>query len=106
MRRVGGVLLLVSFIMLMSVMVHYPFAGGEMTMVLLLFPMLIVIISIVVTLLLNYWYVMPVVTCMMFTFYMFTVFNTTFLIWVVSYTLLSLVASVLPWMFVRARKSK
>lgn len=72
----------------------------EFSLLLFIFPPVVVIISIIGFLLVRKWLVMPSLTFAVFAFLMLTVFNITFLIWLILYTILSIAVS-FPMKFLR-----
>lgn len=75
----------------------------EFLLVFWIFPFAVLVTSAVGFLLVRNWFVMPLVTLAVFTILTITVFNQTFVIWDVLYTLLSLLVS---WVMKRGiRKS-
>ncbi len=69
--------------------------GVYFAVVFLLFPILVVITSVIGYLLLKKWFVVLLLTFVIFTVLTFTVFDTTFFIWVIIFTLLSAILSLL-----------
>jgi hypothetical protein len=63
------------------------------SLVLFIFPIAVIVASIIGFLLVRKWFVMPILTFIVFTILMLSVFNETFFIWVVIYTILSIVVS-------------
>ncbi|NRD80003.1 DUF2651 family protein [Bacillus sp. BRMEA1] len=72
-------------------------------LVLFIFPIVVIVTSVLGFLLLRKWFIMPFITAMFFTILTFTVFNETFFHWVVIYTLLS-IAICFPMKFIKMRK--
>ncbi|AGK55260.1 DUF2651 family protein [Bacillus sp. 1NLA3E] len=75
------------------------------SLVLFIFPIVVIVASIIGYLLVRKWYVMPLLTVIVFAILMFTVFNKSFFIWVVVYTLLSIAGSFLM-KFIKEMSSK
>ncbi|TDL31929.1 DUF2651 domain-containing protein [Jeotgalibacillus sp. S-D1] len=67
----------------------------EFLLILFLYPVIVMAASISGFLLFKKWFIMPIVTLIVFTFLTFAVFNKSFFIWVVVYTLLSLGVSLI-----------
>lgn len=67
----------------------------EYSLILFIFPIVVVVASIIGFLLVRKWVVMPLLTFMVFTALMLTVFNESFLIWLILYTILSTIVSYL-----------
>lgn len=72
----------------------------EFSLILLIFPIVVIIASVIGYLLFRKWIVMPLLTFMVFAILMFTVFNESFLIWLVVNTILSMIVS-LPMKFIK-----
>ena len=68
--------------------------GNEFTYVLFICPLIVLISSIIGCLIIKKWFVMPVVTLIIFSIYTFTNFNESFFIWVIIYTAISLIINV------------
>lgn len=62
----------------------------EFILILFLYPAIVIAASIPGTLIFKKWYVIPLATFVVFTILTFAVFNESFFIWTVVYTLLSL----------------
>ena len=75
------------------------------SLVLFIFPIVVIVASIIGYLLVRKWFVMPILTVIVFAILMFTVFNKSFFIWVVVYTLLSIAVSFLM-KFIKEMSSK
>ncbi|MGG3889938.1 DUF2651 family protein [Metabacillus fastidiosus] len=72
--------------------------GGNLEIVLLLFtifPIIVILASIIGYLLIKKWFVIPLLTSVVFTILTFTIFNESFFIWTVLYTILSLIMSLI-----------
>lgn len=67
----------------------------EFIFVLFICPIIVILASIVGYLLFKNWFVMPLLTLIIFTILTFTVFNESFFIWVVVYTIVSVVVSLI-----------
>lgn len=65
----------------------------EFVLVLVIFPIVVVVASGIGFLLVRKWFVMPLLTFLVFAVLMITVFNESFLIWLVLYTFISLTVS-------------
>lgn len=65
------------------------------SLVLIILPTVVIITSIVGFLLVKRWYVLPLTSFVVFTILTFTVFNESFFIWVVVYTILSVIVSLI-----------
>ncbi|RAP27633.1 hypothetical protein C2W64_00782 [Brevibacillus laterosporus] len=80
---------------------------NEFLLVLIYFPVAVGILSIIGTLVWKRFYLMPAGTFVLFTILTYTCFNDSFFIWVVVYTGLSLVASLVTYgvyqMFLRGK---
>ncbi|WP_102275603.1 DUF2651 family protein [Cytobacillus massiliigabonensis] len=77
----------------------------EFQFVLLIFPAMVIVASIIGIFLFKKWFVVPALTLIVFTFLLFTVFNESFLIWVVVYTILSVIISLIVQLIKRLVKS-
>lgn len=66
---------------------------SEFTMVLFLFPLVVLIASLIGYLIFKKLFVMPLVTLVVFIVLAFTIFNQTFFIWAIIYTVLSFLVS-------------
>ena len=67
----------------------------EFILVLLICPIAVLIASIIGYSLVKKWFVMPIVTFVVFTILTFTLFNETFFFWVIIYTILSIIVSLI-----------
>nr|WP_150267496.1 DUF2651 family protein [Paenibacillus tepidiphilus] len=65
----------------------------EFLLIFLICPVIVVVTSIVGFILIKKWFVMPLLTLIVFTALTFTVFNKSFFIWVVIFTILSVSVS-------------
>jgi hypothetical protein len=72
----------------------------EFSLILFIFPIVVVVTSIIGFLLFRKWFVMPLLTFIVFAFLMMTVYNESFLSWLVLYTILSIIVSY-PMKFIR-----
>ncbi|WP_442594848.1 DUF2651 family protein [Neobacillus sp. D3-1R] len=72
----------------------------EFILILFILPIAVVVISIIGSLLIRKWFVMPILTFIIFFILMFTVFNESFIIWLVIYTYLSTLVS-FPMKFIK-----
>ncbi|CRK83043.1 DUF2651 family protein [Neobacillus massiliamazoniensis] len=63
------------------------------SLILFIFPIAVIVASIIGFLVVRKWFVMPLFTFIVFAILMFSVFNETFFIWVVIYTILSIAVS-------------
>jgi hypothetical protein len=64
-------------------------------LVLITLPAIVLIASIIGYFLVKKWFIMPLLTFAVFTILTFTVFNESFFIWVVVYTILSVIVSLI-----------
>ncbi|MGN7938401.1 DUF2651 family protein [Virgibacillus sp. 6R] len=64
-------------------------------LVLVILPITVVLTSILFSILTKKWFVMPLITFLILSLVMVSIFNTTFFIWVALFTILSLVVSFL-----------
>jgi len=78
----------------------------EFILVLFICPTAVLFATIIGTLLIKKWYIMPLFTFILFFILTFTVFNSTFLIWVWIYTILSLVVSLIVHFIIKALKER
>ncbi|MBP2239752.1 putative membrane protein YccC [Cytobacillus eiseniae] len=67
----------------------------EFIWVLVVCPIIVAVTSIIGYILVRRWFVMPLITFIVFTIFTFTIFNETFIIWVVVYTILSVIISLM-----------
>lgn len=67
----------------------------EFILVLFICPIAVLIASIIGYPLIKKWFVMPIVTLIVFTILTFTVFNESFFFWVIIYTILSIIVSLI-----------
>ena len=67
----------------------------EFLLVFVICPTLVVTASIIGSVLLKKWFVVPVITFVVFTILTFTVFNETFFFWAVAFTVLSAIISLI-----------
>lgn len=67
----------------------------EFIFALFICPIIVIVASIIGYLLLKKWFVMPLLTFIVFTVLTFTYFNETFFIWVVVYTIISAVVTLI-----------
>lgn len=65
----------------------------EFTLVFVLCPIIVLVASIIGYLVVKKWFILPLLTFIVFTILTFTVFNESFFFWVVFYTILSLIIS-------------
>ena len=65
----------------------------EFTLVFVLCPSIVLVASIIGYLVVKKWFILPLLTFIVFTILTFTVFNESFFFWVVVYTILSLIIS-------------
>ncbi|MED3576065.1 DUF2651 family protein [Cytobacillus praedii] len=73
----------------------------EFLLVLFIFPVIVLVASIIGFFLSGRrWFVMPLVTFVVFTILTFTVFNESFVIWVIVYIILSVIVS-FPMKFIK-----
>ncbi len=68
---------------------------SEFTIVFFLCPLLVLLASIVGYIVFKKWFVMPLAIFVVFTILTFTIFNQSFFIWVIIYTVLSLIVSLI-----------
>nr|WP_286672856.1 DUF2651 family protein [Anaeromonas gelatinilytica] len=66
----------------------------EFTLVLIIFPVAVILLSMIVTGIVKKFYIMPIITFLIFLILTYTVFNESFFIWVIVYAILSLIVSV------------
>lgn len=67
----------------------------EFLFVLVICPLIVVLLSIFGTFLFNKWFVPPIITFIVLTILAFTLFNETFFFWVIIFTNLSIITSLL-----------
>lgn len=67
----------------------------EFLLVFFICPIIVLVTSIIGFLVVRRWFVMPLLTFVVFTILVFTVFNESFFIWVVIFTILSVVISLI-----------
>ncbi|MDQ0233217.1 MULTISPECIES: DUF2651 family protein [Bacillaceae] len=67
----------------------------EFFLVLLICPIIVLVASIIGFILVRRWFVMPLLTLVVFTILTFSVFNESFFIWVVVYTIISFIVSLI-----------
>ncbi|WP_035341521.1 DUF2651 family protein [Alkalihalobacillus hemicellulosilyticus] len=67
----------------------------EFISILVVYPIILILASIIGYILLHKWMVMPILTFIVFTILTFTIFNPSFYVWVLIYTLLSLLVSLI-----------
>lgn len=67
----------------------------EFLLVLLVFPVIVIVASIIGMFLFKKWFVLPLLTLVIFSILTFTVFNESFFIWVVVYTIISIIISLI-----------
>ncbi|MEW4327751.1 DUF2651 family protein [Rossellomorea marisflavi] len=65
----------------------------EFILVFVLCPIIVLVASIIGYLVVKKWFILPLLTFIVFTILTFTVFNESFFFWVVFYTILSLIIS-------------
>ncbi|MEH7108846.1 DUF2651 family protein, partial [Bacillus sp. JJ1764] len=65
----------------------------EFSLILLIFPIVVVVSSIIGFLFFRKWFVMPLLTFVVFALLMMSIFNESFLIWLILYTILSIIVS-------------
>lgn len=83
-------------VLLMAILVNVAFGfGDEFVFVLFTCPLIVFVLSIIGYLFLKKWFIMPIVTLLVFLVLTFTHFNESFMIWVIAYTIISLVVSLL-----------
>lgn len=70
-------------------------------LVFFIFPIIVFVASILVYKLVMKWYVAPLLTFVLFAILTFTIFNETFFYWVVVYTILSAMISLVMKKFIR-----
>ncbi|MGX6443894.1 DUF2651 family protein [Neobacillus sp. K501] len=68
---------------------------SEFVLVLFLCPLLVLIASVIGYIIFRKWYFIPLVTLITFTILMFTYFNESFFIWVIIYTVISCIVSLI-----------
>lgn len=71
----------------------------EFILVLFIIPIIVIAVSIFGYILLKKWFVVPVVTFLVFIVLMLAVLNETFFIWVVIYTIISIIISLIMKLF-------
>ncbi len=75
-------------------------SGFEVVSIIFLFPLLALITSIIGYIYFKRWIVMPLVIFLIFLLYMFTNYNKTFFFWVIVYTVISLIVSIImKWLY-------
>lgn len=67
----------------------------ELIQVLIIYPIAIILLSVLLYWLLRIWFVMPLVTLAAFVILSYAVYNESFLFWAIIYTLISLVITLL-----------
>jgi Na+/H+ antiporter NhaC len=67
----------------------------EFLLVLFICPIIVLVASIIGFFLVRRWFVVPLLTFVVFTILTFTVFNESFFIWVAIYTILSVIVSLI-----------
>lgn len=67
----------------------------EFLLVLFICPIIVLTVSIIGYLVTKKWFVVPTITFILFTVLTFTVFNKTFFFWVLVYTILSIIVSLI-----------
>lgn len=67
----------------------------EFLLVLFICPIIVIVSSIIGIFLFKKWFVIPLLTFIVFTILTFTIFNESFFIWVVVYTILSIIVSLM-----------
>ncbi|MGG4534420.1 DUF2651 family protein [Aneurinibacillus migulanus] len=67
----------------------------EFLLVLFICPIIVIVASIIGIFLFKKWFVIPLLTFIVFTILTFTIFNESFFIWVVVYTILSIIVSLM-----------
>ena len=65
----------------------------EFSAFLIMYPLLVLVLSVIGTVIFKNWFVMPLGTLAVFTFLAFTVYNPTLFTFVMIYTVISLIAS-------------
>ena len=65
----------------------------EFALVLYICPGIVVLASIIGIFLINKWFVMPLLTFVVFAILTFTIFNETFFIWAIIYSIISIIVS-------------
>ena len=69
----------------------------EFLLVFVICPLLVVTASVIGIILLKKWFVVPVITFIVFTVLTFTMFNETFFFWAVAFTVLSAIISFIEY---------
>ncbi|MBS4538645.1 DUF2651 family protein [Clostridium sp. D2Q-11] len=77
----------------------------EFILVLMIFPAIIIFLSMIATLITKKFFILPIITFITFLVLTYTIFNDTFLIWVIIYTALSLIVSV-STLFIMNKENK
>ncbi|PLR66901.1 DUF2651 family protein [Bacillus sp. UMB0893] len=67
----------------------------EFVFVLIICPIIVTVLSAASCFLLKKWYIMPIAVLILFSVLTFTLFNDSFFIWVIVYTILSIVVSLI-----------
>ncbi len=67
----------------------------EFLFVLIICPLVVVLVSITGSFLFKQWFIVPILTFIVFTILTYTVFNETFFFWAVIFTILSIIVSLL-----------
>ncbi|WP_367617650.1 DUF2651 family protein [Salirhabdus salicampi] len=65
----------------------------EFLLILLTFPVLVIVVTIIGSFFVNHWIVIPLIVLFLSTLLMFIFFNVTFFMWVLLYTLISFIIS-------------
>lgn len=79
----------------------------EFALVLIIFPVSTMLLSMIITGLGKKFYIMPIITFIVFLILTHTVFNQSFFIWTIVYTIMSLVVSItIKFVVERADKNK
>lgn len=86
-------LLVVIGLIFVSIRLFLGF-GNEFLILIIIYPIIVHISSIIGFLIIRKWFVMPVVTFIIFSIYTFTLFNEDFFFWVIIYTAISLITNV------------
>ncbi|KGR84944.1 DUF2651 family protein [Lysinibacillus odysseyi] len=69
----------------------------EFLFVLIICPLVVVLASITGSFLFTQWFIVPILTFIVFTILTYTVFNETFFFWAVIFTVLSIIVSLLTY---------
>lgn len=66
----------------------------EFVLVLMIFPVIIIFLSMIITGITKKFFIIPIITFIVFLILTYTIFNESFLFWVIVYTILSLIVSI------------